>query len=67
VRRDSRQRGLPTIASAVSLLLKLLAGIWGMNFRDRPVLSDPVGFPIALAMMAITGVGIGLDRQPGNN
>ena len=53
----NQRLGLLTIVSAIFLPLTLLAGIWGMNFRDMPMLSDPVGYPMALGVMATLGVG----------
>jgi len=53
----NQRLGLLTIVSAIFLPLTLLAGIWGMNFEEMPLLSDPVGYRIALATMATLGVG----------
>jgi magnesium transporter len=53
----NQRLGLLTIVSAIFLPLTLLAGIWGMNFEEMPLLSDPVGYRIALAIMVTLGVG----------
>jgi len=53
----NQRLGLLTIVSAIFLPLTLLAGIWGMNFEDMPLLSDPVGYRIALGTMVTLGVG----------
>jgi magnesium transporter len=56
----NQRLGLLTIVSAIFLPLSLLAGIWGMNFQDMPMTSDPVGYPIALGVMATLGLGSAL-------
>ncbi len=38
--------------AAIILLPTLIAGIYGMNFRDMPELSWKVGYPMALGLMA---------------
>jgi magnesium transporter len=53
----NQRLGLLTIVSAIFLPLTLLAGIWGMNFRDMPMTSDPGGYPTALGVMVTLGVG----------
>ena len=42
-----------TMVSAIFLPLTLVAGIWGMNFEEMPELSNPLGYPAALALMAL--------------
>ena len=42
-----------TMVSAIFLPLTLVAGIWGMNFEDMPELSNPLGYPAALGLMAL--------------
>lgn len=38
--------------AAIIALPTFLASIWGMNFEDMPELSEPWGYPLALALMA---------------
>ncbi len=43
-----------TIFSATMLPLTLIAGIYGMNFRDMPELHSRHGFAFAMSLMAVT-------------
>jgi magnesium transporter len=43
--------------AAIIQLPTLIAGIYGMNFRHMPELSWQLGYPLALASMAI-GAGV---------
>ena len=52
----NQRLGLLTIVSAIFLPLMFLAGIWGMNFENMPELSGPGAYPIALGIMATTGL-----------
>ena len=45
-----------TIASVVGIPPVLIAGIYGMNFRVMPELKWVFGYPMALALMVITGL-----------
>lgn len=45
-----------TIASVVGIPPVLVAGIYGMNFRYMPELNWHWGYPMALALIVITGV-----------
>lgn len=47
-----------TVFSAIMLPLTLMAGIWGMNFRQMPELEKPNGYFIALGSMAGFGVAL---------
>ncbi len=40
---------------AIILVPTLIAGIYGMNFRDMPELSWHLGYPLAIGMMLIAG------------
>ena len=45
-----------TAVSAILMSVTLIAGIYGMNFRDMPELQWPWGYPFALALMiAVAG------------
>ena len=44
-----------TVISAVFLPLSLMAGIWGMNFKNIPIVDLSFGYPIALGLMALVG------------
>jgi magnesium transporter len=39
--------------AAIIAVPTFLASIWGMNFTDMPELSEPWGYPVALAVMAV--------------
>lgn len=45
-----------TIASIVGIPPVLVAGIYGMNFRAMPELSWPLGYPLAIVLMILTGL-----------
>lgn len=45
-----------TIASVVGVPPTLLAGIWGMNFKEMPELNWAVGYPMAWALIILSGV-----------
>ena len=38
---------------AIAAVPTMLAGIWGMNFEHMPELDSTVGYPLALALMAV--------------
>jgi magnesium transporter len=44
-----------TMVSTVVLPMTLIAGIYGMNFKQMPELDAPWGYPLALALMGLTG------------
>ncbi|WP_213946902.1 CorA family divalent cation transporter [Luteibacter sp. dw_328] len=43
-----------TVASVATIPPIILAGIWGMNFKDMPELSMPYGYPIALGVIILS-------------
>ena len=43
-----------TAWAGIILVPTLIAGIYGMNFRDMPELGWGVGYPLALGMMAVS-------------
>jgi magnesium transporter len=43
-----------TVVSVATVPPVILAGIWGMNFKNMPELDWPYGYPIALAVMLIS-------------
>jgi magnesium transporter len=45
-----------TIASVVGIPPVLIAGIYGMNFRLMPELRWVLGYPMALALIAVSGL-----------
>jgi magnesium transporter len=45
-----------TMISTVVLPMTLVAGIYGMNFKHMPELEWEYGYPLALGLMALTGV-----------
>ncbi len=54
------QNGIIKFFSVVSVALMpptLVASIYGMNFRHMPELSWPLGYPMALGIMLIAGLG----------
>ncbi len=42
--------------STVVLPMTLIAGVYGMNFKHMPELDWPYGYPLALGLMALSGV-----------
>jgi magnesium transporter len=46
-----------TIISTVLFPMTLVAGIYGMNFHHMPELHWSIGYPLALGIMALCGVG----------
>lgn len=47
-----------TIISTVFIPLTFLAGIYGMNFQYMPELTYPWGYPAALSVMFVIGIGM---------
>ena len=47
-----------TVFSAIMLPLNLIAAIYGMNFEHMPELSWRWGYPFALGLMALIGIGL---------
>ena len=45
-----------TAWAGIILVPTLIAGIYGMNFRHMPELSWQVGYPLALGLMAVSGI-----------
>ncbi|MBI9019565.1 MAG: hypothetical protein JEZ07_20130 [Phycisphaerae bacterium] len=45
-----------TIIATIFIPLTFVAGIYGMNFANMPELSWRWGYPVALIVMALTGV-----------
>jgi magnesium transporter len=46
-----------TMISTVVLPMTLVAGVYGMNFDHMPELHEVWGYPVALGLMAVTGIG----------
>ena len=44
--------------AAIIALPTFIASVYGMNFEDMPELESPVGYPIALAVMALCIIGL---------
>lgn len=47
-----------TVVAVIFMPLSLLTGIWGMNFQFMPELHSRYGYPCALAVIAVCGVGM---------
>jgi magnesium transporter len=45
-----------SVAAIVFLPPTLCASIWGMNFTNMPDLHSPIGYPIALTIIVISGI-----------
>jgi magnesium transporter len=45
-----------TIASVVGIPPVLVAGIYGMNFHVMPELGWPLGYPMALGLIVVSGL-----------
>jgi len=46
-----------TMISTTVLPMTLIAGIYGMNFEQMPELKSTWGYPMALGLMVLTGIG----------
>jgi magnesium transporter len=46
-----------TMISTIVLPMTLVAGVYGMNFKHMPELDSPYGYPAALGLMAMMGLG----------
>lgn len=55
-RLNAIMKGLTTISTIV-LPMTLVAGVYGMNFTHMPEIEWVIGYPLALALMGLTGVG----------
>jgi magnesium transporter len=49
-----------TLSSIILMACALIAGIYGMNFANMPELSWRYGYPFALGLMLLTGLGLAL-------
>jgi magnesium transporter len=49
---------LLTIGSILLMSMALIAGIYGMNFKYMPELSQPWGYPWALGLMVVVSTGL---------
>lgn len=49
-----------TVLTAIFLPLNLITGIFGMNFRDMPLLEHNVGFWITIGSMVLIAVGLSI-------
>ena len=47
-----------TVIATVLMSAALIAGIYGMNFKDMPELSWPLGYPYAILLMILSSIGI---------
>lgn len=54
--RTSEVMRILTVITALFMPLTLITGVFGMNFEAMPLLRDPAGFWITMAMMAVTVV-----------
>ena len=50
--RVNREVRALTVIALIFMPSALLAGIFGMNFRDMPLIEDPSGFPVIIGTMA---------------
>ena len=48
------------LVSTIMLPLTFIAGVYGMNYDHMPELHWRYGYPFALGLMAVVGVGMGL-------
>jgi magnesium transporter len=47
-----------TVVSTIFLPLSFLAGVFGMNFKNMPELSWPLGYPMAWLLFILIAVGM---------
>jgi Mg2+ and Co2+ transporter CorA len=52
--RNMRQGGFLTVASVAGIPPVLIAGIYGMNFKNMPELNWVWGYPFALFLIVLT-------------
>lgn len=57
VRQNEDMRKISAWAAIIAVPA-LIAGVYGMNFRDMPELSWPVGYPLSIVLMAGTAFGL---------
>ncbi|MFZ3110219.1 MAG: CorA family divalent cation transporter, partial [Rectinemataceae bacterium] len=53
----SRVMKVLTILSAIFIPITFIVGLYGMNFRYMPELTQPWGYPAALGLMAVVVIG----------
>lgn len=58
--RVNREVRVLTVIALIFMPATLISGIFGMNFRAMPLLDDPWGFLVAIAMMATVATTIGV-------
>ncbi len=56
--KTNRRLTFLTVLSAILMPMTLITGIYGMNFIYMPVLSNRLGFPITLSVMALIGLAM---------
>jgi len=49
-----------TLASIILMSCALVSGIYGMNFAHMPELAWPLGYPFAISLMLLIGIGLSL-------
>ena len=49
-----------TLMSTVMLPLTFIAGVYGMNFKAMPELEWSYGYPYAVGLMLVVGIGLGV-------
>jgi len=54
--QTNRRLNVLTILSAIFNPAVLMAGFWGMNFTNMPLLTEPYGYFVAVSLMVLTGV-----------
>jgi magnesium transporter len=47
-----------TLIATIFIPLTFIAGVYGMNFKNMPELESRLGYPLALAAMAMVGAGM---------
>ena len=46
-----------SVAAMIFLPPTFIGTVYGMNFRDMPELSQPLAYPVALTVMAVSALG----------
>ena len=54
--QTNRRLNVLTILSAIFNPAVLMAGFWGMNFTNMPLLTESYGYFVAVSLMVLTGV-----------
>ena len=55
--KTNRRLNILTMIQSIFVPMTVIAGIYGMNFKDMPELTSPFGYPLVLLVMAVIAIG----------